>query len=145
MGAGFSVSLIIDRSPADVWSFLTDFANAGEWMSGVDGLRPTDNKEIGLGTRLQFTSRDAVRESEITEWKPKKRVALTSAYGGVTATYTYSVEPDDDETRISLVAVCTATGAWKLLRPGLVWAMKRSDSGQLNELRKAMGHASAED
>ncbi|MBT5515350.1 MAG: hypothetical protein HOA30_16715 [Rhodospirillaceae bacterium] len=144
MADGFSVSLIIDSPPEEVWTFLTDFANAGEWMPGIDGLRPIDNEKIGLGTRLQFTARNAMRETEITEWNPGKCVALTSSYGGVTATYTYCVEPDDDETRVSLVAVCMATGAWKILRPGLVWAMKRSDSGQLKKLRTAMRHAAQE-
>ena len=58
---GFQVREVIGTSPDEVWSYLTDWERASEWM-GVDGVRAAGT---GVGTRICFVSRGADRESEI--------------------------------------------------------------------------------
>lgn len=91
-----------------------------------------------VGTRLAFRARGKERESRVTALDAGKRIALTSTQGGVTATYTYGLAPAGDGTEVTLEAVCDATGAWKLLHPIIVLAMRKSDSSQLANLKTAM-------
>lgn len=136
---GFSARERIDRPPEDVWAYLTDFRNAKDWMTGVEGLSPKGEGPIEIGTRLSFRARGKERMSRVSALEPGRQLALTSTQGGVTATYTYALAPDGDGTEVTLEAVCQATGAWRLLHPVIAMAMKRSDSSQLANLKLAMG------
>ena len=139
MAGGFTAREFVERSPQEVWAYLTDFSNAQKWMTGVEAMAPITADPIQVGTRLRFTSRGKQRESEITALEPGKRLELTSTQGGVTAIYAYSLEPRDNGTDLTLRATCAATGFWKLLHPIIVVAMKRSDSSHLTNLKTTMG------
>lgn len=138
MPAGFSVTQRIERPPAAVWAYLTDFQNAQDWMTGVEAMTQTAEGQLEIGTGFTFRSRGKQRETRVTALDPGTRIALTSTQGGVTATYSYSLAPDGDGTRVTLDAVCDATGFWKLLHPLIAFAMKQSDSSQLAKLKAAM-------
>ena len=137
MADGFSVRETIPRPPADVWAYLTDFGNAQEWMTGIGPMTQTTPGALEVGTRFRFEARGKERETRVTALDPGKRIALTSTQGGVTATYTYVVEPAGNGTEVTLDAVCEAAGVWKLIHPIIVIAMKRSDSSQLANLKAA--------
>ena len=126
MPAGFSVTQKIERPPAVVWAYLTDFQKARDWMTGVEAMTQTAEGPLEIGTRFTFRSRGKQRETRVTALDPGRRIALTSTQGGVTGT------------QLSLHAVCEATGAWKLLHPLIAFAMKQSDSSQLAKLKAAM-------
>jgi len=128
MAAGFSVTQRIERSPDEVWAYLTDFQNAQDWMPGVEDMRATAEGPPAVGTEFTFGSRGKSRETRVTALDPGTRFALTSTQGGVSATYAYSLAPDGDGTRVTLDAVCEATGLWTLLHPLIAFARKQSDS-----------------
>jgi hypothetical protein len=46
-----------------------------------------------VGTTLRFTTRGKEQASEISALEPGRSVTLRSRQGGVTADYTYGVEP----------------------------------------------------
>ena len=142
MADGFSVKETIARSPEDVWAYLTDFANAKAWMTAVDGMTQTTQGPLRVGTRFKFSARGRERETQVTALDPGRQIALTSTQGGVTATYTYRVAPAGGGTEVTLDAVCQASGVWKLLHPMIAFAMKRSDSSQLANLKAAMSGCS---
>ena len=138
MSKGFSVKETIDQPKAVVWDFLTDFNKADKWMTGVDQMKQISDGPIKTGTRLSFVARGKERETRVTALDSGKMIALTSTQGGVTATYTYSLESENNRTLIKLDAVCEATGFWKLLHPVIVIAMKKSDSSHLVKLKNAI-------
>ena len=138
MAGGFSVTEEIAAAPAAVWAYLTDFGNAGEWMTGVEGLAQTTEGPLEVGSRLSFVARGKARETRVSALDPGRRIALTSTQGGVTATYDYALVPAGAGTEITLKAVCEARGLWKLLHPMIVVAMRKSDSSQLAKLKAAM-------
>jgi hypothetical protein len=107
-------------------------------MTGIEGMTPTTQAPVSVGTRLKFRARGKERETRVTALDPGRRIALTSTQGGVTATYTYTVAPAGDGTEVTLDAVCRTSGVWKLLHPLIVFAMRRSDSSQLADLKAAM-------
>jgi len=135
---GFSVTEKIDHSPDEVWTYLTDFRNARDWMKGVWAMAQTTEGPLEIGTHFSFNARGKERETRVTALEPGKQIALTSTQGGVTAVYTYSLAPAGDGTEVTLNAMCEATGFWKLLHPMIAIAMKQSDSSQLANLKAAM-------
>lgn len=138
MQDGFTVTERIDRPVQEVWTFLSDMNNAGKWMTGITHMKPITSGSIGVGSKFSFPARGAERESEVTAWVPKKLLALTSTQGGVTATYEYSLTGNEQWIQVQLHAVCQAKGVWRLVHPLILFLMKKSDSGHLLNLKRAI-------
>ena len=110
MADGFIVKENMAATPTEVWAYLTDFRNAKEWMTSIEGMTQTTRGPIEIGTHFRFKARGKEHDTRVTALDQGKQIALTSTQGGVTATYTYSVEPVGDGTEITLQAVCKSTG-----------------------------------
>jgi hypothetical protein len=90
-----------------VWTELTDWPRAADWMPGGERVRL--GGETAVATTLKLQARGKDRTSTITALEPGRAVTLTSVQGGVTADYVYTCEPVGDGTRATLVAdVCTS-------------------------------------
>ena len=135
MAGGFHAVETIGRAPAEVWARLTDFARAGDWMTGVSNVTRLTDGPLAVGSRLRFTSRGAIHETEVTALDHGCRIDLTSTQGGITATYSYRLAPEGAGTRATLDAACEARGLWRLIHPLIAYAMRRADSGQLARLK----------
>ena len=84
MADGFAVTERIADTSANVWAYLTDFANAGAWMADVADMTQFTEGPLEIGTRFRFVSRGKERETRVTAMDPGKTIALTSEQGGVT-------------------------------------------------------------
>ena len=131
MAQAFTVSRELDRPPGAVWEQLTDWTNAAPWL-GVDSIRA--GGPTAVGTELVFCARGKERRSEIVAVEPGRSVTLRSRQGGVTADYTYTVEPAGTGSRAILTADVVTSDAWALLGPVIRAAIRRQDSGQLEKL-----------
>lgn len=131
-----STTEVINRSPADVWNTVTDWTRAHEWMSGIDSM--TADGPTAAGTEITFTARGKTRISKISAAENERSVTIVSTQGGVTADYTYELQPiDDSRTKVSLVANCTTSGpVWRALSPFLKIAIRRTDGDQLRRLKR---------
>ena len=143
MARGFSVTETIKRPSAEVWAYLIDFNNhASDWMDGIDDMIQLTPGKIEIGTGFNFNARGKMHQTEVTAYAEtgnEKLIALTSNQGGIAATYTYRVVPaSETETTMHLDVVCQASGLWILIRPLIAIAMKRSDGGQLTNIKKAI-------
>ncbi len=138
MAQAFDVETTINRSADDVWKTLTDWTRAAEWMRGIDSMTANGPNEVG--TELLFRARGKDRPATIAAIDESTRsLTLRSVQGGVTADYRYRMEPVADGTaRVHLAADCATTGVWSLFAPLLRLMMKRTDSGQLEDLKKLM-------
>ncbi len=138
MTPAFSVDTTIARPAAQVWDRLTAWDQAHTWMKGVDSMA-VDGPTVA-GTGITFHARGKDRPSTIHSCDPGREIVLRSIQGGVTADYTYRLEPQgDDATRVTLVAACTLTGVlWGLAGPLLRFAMKQTDGGQLEDLKRVL-------
>jgi uncharacterized protein YndB with AHSA1/START domain len=116
---------------AEVWQQLTDWERAAGWL-GVDGLHA--DGELRVGTTLRFVTRGRERASEIVALDPGRAVTLRSRQGGVTADYTYTVDPAPGGSRVTLVAEVGTRGLWAVVAPAIRAAIRRTDSGQLDAL-----------
>jgi uncharacterized protein YndB with AHSA1/START domain len=129
MPRAFVATREIDRPVDQVWARLTDWGRAAPWL-GVDSIRA--DGDTAVGTTLRFTTRGKDRTSEIAALQPGRSVTLRSRQGGVTADYTYGVEPSGPGSRVTLVAEVVTRGAWSLAGPAIRAAIRRTDSGQLD-------------
>ncbi|TFV88788.1 SRPBCC family protein [Blastococcus sp. CT_GayMR16] len=129
MSRAFAVTRDIDRPVDQVWARLTDWDRAAPWL-GVDAILA--DGATAVGTTLRFTARGKERVSEIAALDPGRSVTLRSRQGGVTADYTYAVEPAGPGSRVTLVADVATRGAWSLAGPAIRAAIRRTDAGQLD-------------
>ena len=135
MAQAFTVSRELDRPANTVWQQLTDWDRAAGWL-GVDSIRAEG--PTAVGTELVFQARGKERRSEIVALEPGRSVTLRSRQGGVTADYTYSVEPTASGSRATLTADVRTSGLWALLGPVIRAAIRKEDSGQLDALERAL-------
>src|SRR5688500_5961611 len=129
MTRAFAATRVIDRPVDEVWARLTDWDRAAGWL-GVDSIRA--DGPTAVGTTLRFTTRGKERTSEIAALDAGRSVTLRSRQGGVTADYTYGVEPTAGGSRVTLVADVASRGAWVLAGPMIRAAIRRTDRGQLD-------------
>ena len=135
MAQAFDVVREFDRPAGEVWGQLTDWDRAAGWL-GVDSIRAEGPTTVG--TALVFRARGKERRSEIAALDPGRSITLRSRQGGVTADYTYTVESAGTGSRATLAVDVRVTGIWTLLGPVIRGAIRRQDSGQLDELARTM-------
>lgn len=135
---GFTSTELFAAPPDRVWTTLTDWPNAPAWMPGIDSMQQEGYGPAEAGTTVVFQARGAQRTSVIMDWDPPRRLTLRSVQGGVTADYVYTLEPEGSGTRLTLSAMCTTQGLWRLIGPIISWAMARADSSQPQRLKAAM-------
>ena len=144
-GLVFSAEEVINLPPETVWSFVTDWSHAGDWISGVTEMRQLEDEPLNVGTILVFMAHGVRRETQVTEYEPGRRIALTARSGNVEATYTYWFEPGPNgTTHAHLEATCKLSGWWRLLQRSIGRSMARTDGTQLARLKDAI-EAAAED
>ena len=137
MAQAFTVTRELDRPAGEVWEQLTDWDRAAGWL-GVDDIRAEG--PTAVGTELVFHARGKDQRSEIAALDPGCSITLRSRQGGVTADYTYAVEPAGSGSRATLTADVRTSGVWALLGPVIRAAIRREDSGQLEALERALAH-----
>lgn len=135
MAQAFRVDRKLDRPAEAVWAQLTDWDRAAEWL-GVDALRAEG--PTAVGTELVFSARGKERRSEIVALTPGRSITLRSRQGGVTADYTYAVEPSGGGSHVTLAADVQTAGPWTLLGPVIRAAIRREDAGQLDALARSL-------
>ena len=138
MARTFAVAETIDRPARAVWAALTDWPNAHIWMRGIDRMEAQG--ETAAGTELRFHAREAERTSVIARCDEGRSIVLRSVQGGVTADYTYELQPaGDGATRVTLVAECRFRGMlYRLMSPLIRRAIQSTDGKQLEQLKRVV-------
>ena len=131
MTIAFTATQTIPAAPDTVWSTLTDWTRAPEWL-GVERMRGESTPRAG--SELTFVARGAERTSTITELEPGRRITMTSTQGPVTAHYRYSIAPDGAGSRVTLESDVLVTGPLKLMAPMIRRSIAKEDGTQLERL-----------
>jgi len=134
MTQAFAVIEQIEAPPDQVWAVLTDWRRAPEWMPGIEHLSASGATEVG--TTLTFRARGKERPSEVTALTVGQSINLRSIQGPVQADYTYSCRPSGGGTSVTLDADCQISGIIGLFAPLIRFAIARSDSPQLSNLKR---------
>ncbi len=107
-------------------------------MNGIESM--SIDGETVVGAHVRFFTRGQDRDSLITHCEPGRSITLRSQQGGVTADYTYSIEPAGEScSRVSLEAECHFSGLlFPLLGPLIGFAIRRTDGGQIAALKRVI-------
>jgi uncharacterized protein YndB with AHSA1/START domain len=119
-------SVEIDRSPADVFAYVTDPSHFAEWQDAVVRAETLDDGAPHQGSRISLTRRLGKREqtmtSELTAYDPPEGYAFRVVDGPVRARGQGRFEPLDDgkRTRFTFELDFDGHGIGKLLVPLVV-------------------------
>jgi uncharacterized protein YndB with AHSA1/START domain len=116
----------IDRTPDEVFAYVTDPARFTEWQNTVVSAHAEDGDPVHVGSRVVMTRKMGGREqtmtSEVTEHQPPGRYAFRIIDGPVRAHGKGSFEPLDDgaRTRFTFELDFEGHGIGKVLVPLVV-------------------------
>ena len=95
-------SITIERSPEEVWAFLTETENIPAFESQITRIEQVTPGEVGTGTQWKGGTNVLGRNfdwvSEVVEFEPPYRSRTTCIEGKLAFEITYSLSPEDGGT-----------------------------------------------
>lgn len=108
----------INRPPADVFEFAVNPENWPLWRTGILEVAHSGGPRMGAGSTWRIAAammgRDVEMTLEVTDYEVDRRVGFRSVSGPVQLQGTFTFEPADGSTRISLVAEAQAGGIFRM-------------------------------
>lgn len=118
-----SAHIDINRTPAEVWSFLMDPLNDPLWQQNVVANEQRSAGPPGLGTTYRKTVRlygfHTTLEFEISEFRPPSHCSVVITGGRVGGGGSYNLEAIDGGTRFTYGLRHEMTGLLGLSEPAL--------------------------
>ncbi|MGZ4320292.1 MAG: SRPBCC family protein [Gaiellaceae bacterium] len=108
-------------SPADVFAYMADFANARFWDPSVSVATRQGDGPVGLGSTFQLVARFAGRDVPllytIVAYEPPQRVVLEARTPGFVSRDTITVEPAAAGSTVAYDALLELAGVRRLFDP----------------------------
>ncbi len=137
MKIAFTTTTHFEHPAEEVWAMLTAWTRLPEWMPGVIAASGPPTPSVSGELRLS-TSRGE-RVSVITDCDVDRLITFRSTSGPVTADYRYDIaEQREGRTDVTLTGRCDVSGPLALAAPLIRRTLRRTDGGQLVELRTVM-------
>jgi uncharacterized protein YndB with AHSA1/START domain len=141
----FTVSVFINRSPQDVFDFLSDPAIKHKWMPMLESAAWTSSGEPGVGSTMGAIMKMAGKETEmqleITQWDVPNRYGykvLTVQFPLKAMVHTFRLEPEAGGTRVSQVGEFELVSILRFAA-GLMGKMAtRMNGNELNTLKQLL-------
>ena len=116
----FSNEITIERSPHDVFEFISHLENVPKWNYAIVETRKASEGPVGVGTTYRQVRSLPNRSEEtlrVTEFEPNRRFAFEGGLGPFEGTQTYELEEIGGSTRVTNTAELEARGIAKLAAP----------------------------
>jgi uncharacterized protein YndB with AHSA1/START domain len=145
-------SVVIRRSPEEVWSYLGNVDNVANWDRGVAGVETNSNAPAGVGFEFDTLARSPRAAADkdwgkmsyrITDIDPVRgcTIQLTSKSGNArffkSAEWRFRVEPAADGSTVHCVAEFRLRLPWIILAPVFL-GMKKAIRSDLEQLKKVL-------
>jgi carbon monoxide dehydrogenase subunit G len=122
-------TIVVERSPADVFAYLTNPENLPEWQAGVIEGRKDSPGPTAQGTSLTevrtFLGRRMESKLEVTEYEQDRLFTIKVVSGPVPFQVRHRLEPADGGTRIHVSGEGEPGGFFKLAEPLVIRQVKR--------------------
>lgn len=140
------LSIDVDRSPSEVFAYLTDAERLPQWQSSAVEAHWEGEKTPGARVKevRKFLGRRMESELEVTEYEPDRRFALKVLSGPVPFSVQHTLEPHDGGTRLTFVGEGEPGGFFKLAEPLVARTAERQFRGDFETLKDVL-EASATD
>ena len=101
------LAIEIERSPEDVFAYLTDVSNLPRWQSGVHGAELVGGGEPCAGARIaesrHMLGRELHTTLEIADFEPPRVFGLRALDGPVQFSVRHELEPVGEGTRLRVI------------------------------------------
>lgn len=140
----------IDRSPDELWPWLTETDRLKQWMKGLLEITPVSEGEPGVGFKSRMQIKEGKKVSdyseEITRWEPPHALAVRITGGcipeGTAMESAYTTTDMGGHSRIDVVTTGDLKGFWKLFAPLMklfAGSQQKSFFKTLKKLAEAQG------
>jgi carbon monoxide dehydrogenase subunit G len=116
----FTNSITIERTPHDVFAFVSNLENVPKWNYAIVETRKASEGPVTVGTMYRQVRSLPSRSEEtlqVTEFEPDRRFAVAGGLGPLEGTLTYELEEVGGSTRLTNSADVQARGIAKLAAP----------------------------
>jgi carbon monoxide dehydrogenase subunit G len=101
------LTIEIERSPEDVFAYLTDVSNLTTWQDGVHRAEILDGGDVRAGARIaesrHLLGRELHTTLEIADFDPPHVFALRALDGPVRFSVRHELEPAGESTRLKVI------------------------------------------
>ena len=143
----FQHSIEIDRSPAEVFSFLGDIERMPEWQQGVVAVSTSTAGPVRVGTEFALTmkkGRELRARGKVAAYQRDALVAFAADASPVSFYCGFALTPIGiGGTRVVARYEFELHGLWKLLRPMVAAAAPRETAGELVILKRLLEQGAA--
>jgi uncharacterized protein YndB with AHSA1/START domain len=132
-----SRTLVINRTPADVFAFFTDPANDPRWRGQIKDIHAHGDPEVGAVIHQTIAGpmgRGIAADIEITAYEPTSLYAFQDVAGPARPQGEFTFTPSGDGTEVSFSLTADLTGLKKMFMAGPV---QKSMDGEMANLDKA--------
>jgi hypothetical protein len=141
MAVDVSTEIVIRRPPADVAAYAANPSNAPKWYVNIKSVEWKTPPPARVGSRVafvaEFLGRKIAYTYEIVELTPQSMVMRT-AEGPFPMETSYTWEPADGGTRMTLRNRGTPSGFSSLAAPFMARAMRRANEKDLAALKQLL-------
>lgn len=142
MAVDVTVETRIERPVADVAAFAGDPGNAPSWYVNIESVRWQTPPPVQVGSRMDFVASFLGRRIEYTyevaELVPGERLVMRTAQGPFPMQTTYTWEPADGGTRMTLRNNGEPSGFARMATPVMALAMRRAMTKDLAALKRRL-------
>jgi len=136
-----STSVLIRRSPLDVWDYVSDLSKTPTWRTTVTSIAPPEDLQVGA--QFEGTTRLLGRTwrwvLEVTEVDVGRKLGYVVVDGVVKLAVSYGIEPSPDGTEFTLTGGVVRYGlAGRLLKPLALPALRRETAVHLENLKRLL-------
>ena len=139
MAVDVEVETVIARSPADVAAYAGDPGNAPQWYANIRSVEWRSEPPVREGSEMdfvaQFLGRRLAYTYRVVELVDGERLVMETAQGPFPMRTTYTWEPVDGGTRMTLRNTGSPSGFGRVTAPVMATAMKRAMTKDLARLK----------
>ena len=139
------VETTISRTPADVAAYVADPSHAPQWYTNIRSVTWQTPPPTRIGSRMEFEAhflgRRLVYTYEIVEFVPGQRLVMRTADGPFPMETTYTWEPFEEGTRMTLRNRGEPSGFARVAAPVMDRTIRRATSKDLARLKSILESA----
>ncbi|HZR39796.1 MAG TPA: SRPBCC family protein [Ktedonobacteraceae bacterium] len=131
----------IRRTPAEVFTYITDLGNAPRWAP-VREMRQLTEGPVGIGSQIvqiiTFMGQSFESKTEVTGYDPPEVFAFKSTSGPMPFEQLFTLSPIEEGTQLSVVLEGEPGGFFKLAKPLIASATQKQLQEQVDKLKQLL-------